>query len=136
MPCIIRWPERIPAGQVSAELATTMDLFVTLVKAGGGVVPEDRVIDGNDLSSFLEGRAPSPTKTLNYYDSRLNLLGVRQGPWKLRLARDDQPELYQLQEDPAERFNRASLHPDKVEQLKNLMERFDKEIEMDSQKAR
>lgn len=135
VPCIIRWPARIQTGQVSADLATTMDLFATLVKVGGGILPADRVIDGNDLTHFLEGLAPSPTETLYYYDTRLNLVGVRQGPWKLRLPVKGQPELYELSTDPAERFNRASLHPDLVEQLTSMMEKFDREVVMDSQKA-
>ena len=55
MPCIVSWPGRIPAGRATAEMAATMDLYVTLIKAAGGTLP-DYPLDGHDLMPLLEGR--------------------------------------------------------------------------------
>ena len=42
-PCIIRWPGRIPAGQVSNEIVHQVDFFSTLAAAlGADIVPKDR----------------------------------------------------------------------------------------------
>lgn len=51
---------------------------------------------------------------------------VRQGPWKLLHLdiRSDAPryELYNLDEDPAEEHDLAASHPEKVAELRRLME--------------
>jgi arylsulfatase A-like enzyme len=56
-PCLIRWPHEVPAGKVSNEIVHQVDLFTTLVLAGGGSVSSDRVIDGIDMREFLLGDA-------------------------------------------------------------------------------
>ena len=56
-PCIVRWPGNVPAGKVSNELVHETDWFTTLALAGGGKVPDDRVIDGADMRPFLLGDA-------------------------------------------------------------------------------
>jgi arylsulfatase len=54
---IIRGPGKVPAGKVSNEIVHEVDLFTTLVVAGGGKVPNNRVIDGIDMREFLLGKA-------------------------------------------------------------------------------
>jgi arylsulfatase A-like enzyme len=48
MPCVARWPGRIPAGSTSDQICTTMDLLPTLAKLAGAKLP-DTTIDGHDL---------------------------------------------------------------------------------------
>ncbi|KAL8581144.1 hypothetical protein ACOMHN_033592 [Nucella lapillus] len=52
-PTIAFWPGKIPAGTVSHQLGSLMDLFTTFTTMAGGTVPSDRVIDGIDLSKTL-----------------------------------------------------------------------------------
>lgn len=134
VPGIARWPARIPAGQVSAELATVMDLYTTLVRAAGGEPPRDRPVDGQDILPLLAGRAPSPTKVFYYFRGE-ELEAVREGSWKLRLSnharegvppgRPPEPELFDLEVDPGERFNRAAELPDIVARLRARMRSFE-----------
>ena len=56
VPFAIRWPGRIEEGRVSDEIMHEIDLFPTLARIAGGKVPEDRIIDGVDVSDFLLGR--------------------------------------------------------------------------------
>ncbi len=56
VPCIVRWPGRLPAGAVRRELAVTMDLFATALAAAGVSLPSDRVIDGKDLLPLLSNK--------------------------------------------------------------------------------
>ncbi|XP_047392366.1 arylsulfatase L isoform X2 [Sciurus carolinensis] len=58
VPGILRWPGVLPAGRVIQEPTSLMDVFPTLVRLGGGQVPQDRVIDGRDLWPLLLGAAP------------------------------------------------------------------------------
>src|SRR5438876_2548471 len=49
VPCIARWPGRIPPGHLSREPAIMMDLFTTSLTAAGIPMPKDRSIDGKDI---------------------------------------------------------------------------------------
>ena len=61
VPCIMRWPGRIPAGQTCYELCTTMDLLPTFCALSGAALP-GRKIDGKDIGPLLrdEPDAKSP----------------------------------------------------------------------------
>jgi arylsulfatase len=56
VPFMIRWPGKIPAGQVSDEIVHAVDLFPTLAAITGAAVPKDRPIDGVDQSAFFSGK--------------------------------------------------------------------------------
>lgn len=138
VPALVRWPDRIPAGRTSAELATTMDLFPTLLRAAGAETPDSLTLDGHDLTAFLTGETDaSPTGTF-YYFLGDELEAVREGRWKYRRSprQDDGSnvagalpvELYDLEVDPAEKYNVAERHPDVVERLHAQLERFAEEV--------
>uniref|UniRef100_A0A8C3PYR3 Arylsulfatase D n=1 Tax=Chrysolophus pictus TaxID=9089 RepID=A0A8C3PYR3_CHRPC len=55
VPGIFRWPGVLPAGKVIDEPTSLMDIYPTVVHLAGGVVPQDRVIDGRDLMPLLQG---------------------------------------------------------------------------------
>ncbi len=130
VPCIIRWPGQIKAGRTSAEIATGMDLYVTLVKAGGGKLP-NHPVDGHDLGPFLKGRTKSsPSQSYIYYKGgKGQAEGIRVGSWKLRTI--EGTELFNLDIDPSERFNRAEERPDLVRELTKRMEDEAKKIAND-----
>jgi len=89
VPCIARWPGRIPAGHVNDAPAMTMDLFSTALKAAGIEPPRDRVIDGKDILPLFTGDARSPHPALfGLQGPRLAV--VRDARWKLHVlpARD------------------------------------------------
>ena len=54
-PAIVRYPGKVPSGQVSNEIVHITDMFTTLLRWVGLDVPNDRVIDGVDQRAFLEG---------------------------------------------------------------------------------
>lgn len=84
VPCIVRWPGRIPAGHVSAEPAVMMDLFATALKAAGVAPPPDRVIDGRDILPLLTSKAASPHKVIGGLQAE-KLVAVRDARWKLHV---------------------------------------------------
>ncbi len=55
VPAIAWWPGTIAPGQVSMELACSMDLFTTGLKLAGAEVPSDRIIDGVDMTPIFRG---------------------------------------------------------------------------------
>ena len=127
-PMIAWWPGQIPAGQLSAELACTMDLYPTILRAAGVEPPSDRTIDGLDIMPLLRGQANSPRERFYYFrGSRLE--AVRNDTWKLRQPRPkDEPELYHIERDVAEQYNVAKDHPEVVSGLQDRMKSFTKEV--------
>jgi arylsulfatase A-like enzyme len=129
VPCIARWPGRLPVGVVRHAMATAMDVFPTLVELAGGSVPADRPMDGQSLLAMLEGKEASPQASF-YYFGGTDVFAVRFGVWKLHLMkrvlnnkgvseprRCQPPELYNLSEDPSECHDVAAEHPAIVAQL-------------------
>jgi arylsulfatase A-like enzyme len=134
VPCIIRWPGQIPENQVTSKVATTMDLYTTILNVSGSSVPDDHVVDGQDIMPMLRGDTTFERSGDFYYFMKEELEAIRSGPWKLRIAPYQgpdlpanealAPELYHLLTDPAERINRANEFPEKVKELTEAMRRF------------
>lgn len=82
MPCIMRWPGKIPAGRDCHEVASTIDVLPTVARLIGGKLPEQR-IDGKDISPLMFGKdARSPHEAFYFYNGP-ELHAVRSGTWKL-----------------------------------------------------
>src|SRR5690606_30244889 len=62
VPAIVHWPRRIEGGRSSAEIASTIDVYATLVRLGTGAVAQHR-IDGLDLTEFLMGKTDQSPRT-------------------------------------------------------------------------
>jgi arylsulfatase A-like enzyme len=137
MPCILRWPGRVPAGATCAELCTSMDFYVTFARlaAEGGAeaaLPRDGIIDGKDAWSLWSGRpgAETPYEAFYFY-AQGDLRAVRSGPWKLYLPTNApagtaravrEPMLYDLVADVSEERDMARKNPDIVQRLSVLAE--------------
>lgn len=140
-PCIMRWPGKIPAGQVCDEVAATIDILPTVAGLTGTKLPE-HPIDGQDIWPLMSGQADAktPHDVYYYYWSR-HLQAIRSGRWKLHFphqyrsltgtpGKDGRPDgytvgetglaLYDLQNDIGESTNVAAEHPEIVERLKKL----------------
>ncbi|MBL8793965.1 MAG: sulfatase [Planctomycetia bacterium] len=83
MPCLMRWPGKIPAGTVCDELSATIDLLPTIAKLIGGKL-SGNTIDGRDIGPLLAGKAgaKSPHEAYFYYNGS-ELHAIRAGDWKL-----------------------------------------------------
>ncbi len=140
VPCIVRWPGKVPTGKVSDGLFATIDFLPTFAHLAGFKVPNDRVIDGIDQTDLLLGRRETGRSTFLYahtrWDGKTEINGVRQGRWKYLTAkhlipgyaqdknRKEVEELYDLEADIGEKRNLAEQHPDKVRELKALLNKI------------
>jgi len=132
VPCIIWGPERIPAGTVSDELVTTMDLLPSLASMIAKPLPENgNPIDGLDLSATITGNEPSARDEFIYYTARGQLTGIRKGDWKLLSSPGEKKEtlLFNLSDDLSESKNLAAKFPQQVKKLVKRMHTLDQKIE-------
>ncbi|MBN1909198.1 MAG: sulfatase [Pirellulales bacterium] len=129
-PTLFWWPGAIRPRVVQG-IGSTMDLFTTCTKLAGGRVPDDRVIDGVDLSETLLGEKESPRQTMFYYRGPV-LCAVRHGSYKAHFEtksyynrkkplKHDPPLLFDLDRDPGERFNMAKQHPEVIAEIKKIV---------------
>lgn len=123
-PTIAWWPGKIKPGSVSAQVASTMDIYATAHQLAGIKLPKDRVLDSYDLTPVLLGKGESRRELLFYYRG-YKLMAVRKGPWKAhfitqdaygpgarKAVEHDTPVLFNLEHDPSERHNVADKHPE------------------------
>ncbi len=127
VPGIFRWPGVIRPGQVSMDMASTLDILPTLLAAAGLDLPNDRPYDGQSLLPLLRDGKPSPRQEFFYAIGKV-LEGVRQGPWKFRQATGGAPELYHLDRDPAEQYNVAAAEPEITTRLAGRLQAYANEV--------
>ena len=84
VPCIARWPGKIPAGHVNDSPAVIMDLFATALAVAGIKASSDRVIDGRDIMPLLTSDAKSPHAAV-FGQRAAQLSAVRDSRWKLHV---------------------------------------------------
>jgi arylsulfatase A-like enzyme len=120
-PCIIRWPGRIPAGQVSDQLVHQVDFFPTFAAAAGAdIVPKDRAIDGVNQLPFLEGKQKTSSRDAVLLFANEQLRAVKWRDWKLHYVFVPAPgappvpplmRLFNLRSDPKEETDIKDAHP-------------------------
>jgi arylsulfatase A-like enzyme len=148
VPCVMRWPGKIPAGKDCRQLATSMDLLPTFAYLTGGEKPKNK-IDGKNIWPLMAGEpnAKSPHEAFFYYFS-WNLRAVRSGKWKLNVPhgyhtvikggkgglpgrQKDQKiglALFNLEKDIEEKHNVAEQYPKVVERLLKLLDKMREEL--------
>jgi arylsulfatase A-like enzyme len=146
VPCLMRWPGKIPAGQTNPQMLMTIDILPTLARVCGGKLPEHK-IDGMDVWPILAGKkgARNPHEAYFIYYNRNDLQAVISGRWKLVLphtynslagnpgGKDGQPSQYQkiqadlslfdLETDIGETRNVAGSNPQVLERMLALAEK-------------
>ncbi|WP_190810909.1 sulfatase [Flagellimonas sp. S3867] len=131
-PAIFWGPGHIKPGLVT-ELGSTMDLFTTFSSMAGVEIPQDRIMDGYDLSETLLNHNPSSRKSVLYYRGT-DLFAARLGDYKAHFitqgaygqfgerTEHQTPVLYNLNHDPSEQYNLAEDNAEILQQIKKLVQ--------------
>ncbi len=116
IPFLIRWPGVIKENTTYNHPISTLDLLPTLYVAGGGKLVTLGDIDGKDLLPFANGTIQAPPHPTLYWKKE-SRGAIRDGDFKLLRFPDRPAELYNINEDHAEKNNLAMKYPDKVRAL-------------------
>ena len=125
VPCIVRWPERIPAGTTCDEFLTALEVFPTLAAATGAALPKGIVYDGFDMLAVLQGKQPSP-RTEMFWERRADH-AARVGCWKwVESARGN--GLFNLSSDLNKQQDLSAEKPDVLAMLKSRFAAWKKDM--------
>jgi arylsulfatase A len=154
VPCIVRWPGKIPAGTKSDAMWMTIDVLPSIAGLIDAPLPQ-RPIDGRDIWPLISGQKnatnPHPAYLFYYAANELQALTSGDGRWKLLFphryrtlsgrpgGKDgfpvkydntnvSKPELYDLRADVQETANVAEQHPEVVKRLLELADQARAEL--------
>lgn len=140
VPCIMKWPGMIPAGEVCNKLASSIDILPTLAAITGANLPEKKIDGVSILQLMLGDKNAEPRHEFYYYYQTNALEAVQRDYWKLVLPHTGQtyrgfkpgadgwpgptgretikePQLYDLRRDPGEWYDVSAYYPEKVKEL-------------------
>lgn len=139
VPCFVSWPETIQP-QTNDNIVNAMDVYATCITLAGGKIPVDRVVDGKNVSAYLNGDKTEIKENTPFFYYGLNnkLMAVRLGSWKLHIKTYSQlgtdyfnkkiPLLFNVDIDPSEKYDLSDEYPDIVRKLTTLIEEHEKAV--------
>ena len=153
VPCLMRWPGKIPAGTTSNDLLMTIDLLPTIAKLTGAALPA-KPIDGLDVWPLIAGtpgaKNPHEAYAFYYQGEQLQSVISSNGRWKQFYPHGynspkqpagmggkrganipmkvERPALYDLVNDLGETKDVSADHPDVVQRLNAFAENMRTEL--------
>jgi arylsulfatase A-like enzyme len=141
VPFVISWKGHLAAGSADSRPIIQLDVLPTALAAAGVEPRPDWKLDGVNLLPFLTGKTTGTPHEALYW--RLGgMMAIRKGDWKLVKTREgalrdvdpavlsnlSSAELYNLADDIGESKNLAATRPDKVRELSEAWQRWNKEL--------
>jgi arylsulfatase A-like enzyme len=136
VPFIVSWKGKVKPGKKSEALFSQVDFYASFAKLAGVAVEENMATDSKDyLSTMLNKQSLSREYLIEH--SLTNTLSIIKGNWKYiepsgamavnkktntELGNLKAPQLYNLSIDPGETNNLAEKFPEKLAELKSLLE--------------
>jgi arylsulfatase A-like enzyme len=132
-PAIFWWKGKLKPGIVS-DMGSTLDFLPTFCNLAGVPVPDDRHMDGFDLTRTLLYGEKSP-RDIMIFSRGNDVAAIRKGDFKAHFIVRQDPELqeqlpllYHLGHDPSEKYNIADQYPEIIEELRLEAEKFKETI--------
>lgn len=135
VPFIVSWPDQVKKGEVSDALVSHIDLFASMSALIGQQVQSG---DGVDSRNQLDAILGSDRKGRDYVIESSGSLSISDGTWKYilpakgesynqltktELGNSESEQLYNLKKDIGEKKNLAEKYPDKVKEMKALLQK-------------
>lgn len=133
VPCIARWPGRLPAGATCSQAGITMDLTASIAAAAGVPAGKHPPLDGIDLLGHVAVGRPDVDRDLFFRNRRGDRTwrAVRSGQMKYLSKTDGdafEEWLFDLASDPAEKTDLLARRVDDAARLKRLLAAWETEV--------
>ncbi|MBI5761239.1 MAG: sulfatase-like hydrolase/transferase [Planctomycetales bacterium] len=116
VPFIAWWPNKIPAGKITDEFLTSLEILPTFASVAGAKLPKDVPLDGFDLLAVLRGEQSSP-RTEMFWQRRGDK-AARVGQWKW-VESEKGGGLFDLSADLGEKHDLSAEKPDMLQQVRS-----------------
>jgi len=140
VPFIVRWPGKVKAGVSSPDLVCLNDIFATMADILECKYPDTEGVDSISFLPALLGQAEEPARKDVISASISGMFAIRKGHWKLlcgpgsggwgkptsaEAKKQGEPpvQLYHMNKDLGEKHNVQAEFPDKVKELRALLEK-------------
>lgn len=136
VPFIVVWPDNVPANTLQNIAISGVDIFPTLLSFLDLPLPQDRVIDGNDISPILTGKDQvNVDSSYLYYFNAQTLDAVRDQRFKYHRRRGVHaadfgdvislnamrgPLLFDYQVDSQESYDVSATYPDEFLRMQRI----------------
>jgi arylsulfatase A-like enzyme len=126
VPCVVRFPGRIPPGTVCTQFLTSLEVFPTVLRLAGLEPPPGVVLDGFDMMPVLEGKAKSPRREM-FWQRRADR-AARVDNWKWVESQRGRG-LFDLGQDIGEQHNLWSEKPEVLAMMKDRFAAWKKQMD-------
>lgn len=123
VPAVVRWMGHVPSRTDTHEVVHNCDVFPTLLAAAGVETDPNLKIDGQNMLDVWLGKAKAPDRTL-YWEWREGgdaQFAAMHGDYKMVITGGNEPELFNVELDPAERRNIKAEKPDEAKAMKAVL---------------
>ena len=145
VPFIMKWPGKIKAQFVSEEVISQIDIMATLATITAIDLPANAAPDSYDLTPVIKGENyKSPLREATVHNTYADKWGIRKGDWvyindktgghrnmpiefiNLKKYHEFETDgiLFNLKKDPEQRQNLYNEYPDKVAEMKKLIQTY------------
>jgi arylsulfatase A-like enzyme len=127
VPCIIKWPGKIPQNQVVDNFLSSMEIFPTILSVTGIEKPDSLILDGFDILPLLTGEDKSLERKEMYWEAR-DKIAARVGNWKM-VDNIDEKGFFDLSKDISEQNDLTNELPEKYSEIRQKFKNWQTEME-------
>jgi arylsulfatase A-like enzyme len=127
VPYLVRWPARVQAGGVTAQVAITMDWVATFLDAAGAKAHPEYPLDGVSLLKVLAQPSAVFERDLFWRMKFRSQRAARSGDWKY-FASEDGEFVFNLARDARERANLAQREPQRLAALRAKYQAWERSV--------
>jgi arylsulfatase A-like enzyme len=125
VPFAARWPGNIKPGSTCNQTICLNDFMATVAELLNVELPENTAEDSTSILPLLMGtQSTFPDRPAVVHHDIGGIFAIRQGPWKLVAGK--KPRLFNLDDDPKEANDLAAAHPERVQNMRSLLESIQK----------
>jgi len=148
VPFAMRWPAKLPKGEMCEDPVFSLDILPTCLRAANIPIRDNMELDGMSILEAAAAGAPVTKEERSFFWKWRDQFAVRRGDWKLIKSNDSHsatslrqsdhilhgpesagmPQLFNLKQDPSEQQDMSNQNPGKVTELKGIYDAWESRL--------